>query len=128
MKMIFFIKKMTWQLMWRNVRAVELKATLQLLVIYWFVMCQGRYFQTLLRCFFFPRGRTDGTGQVRFPLSQKKLKKKKKIQSVFGRAICFFTGRCYVYNIFITNHKWLVVIDSNLKLTLRLFFCLNNNN
>ena len=26
---------MTWQLMWRNVGAAELKATLQLLVIYW---------------------------------------------------------------------------------------------
>ena len=36
--------------------------------------------------------------------------------------------RCYVYNIFTTNHRWLVVIGSNLKLTLRLFFCLNNNN
>ena len=36
--------------------------------------------------------------------------------------------RCYVYNIFIINHKWLVVIGSNLKLTLRLLFCLNNSN
>ena len=36
--------------------------------------------------------------------------------------------RCYVYNIFTTNHKWLVVIDSNLNLTLRLFFYPNNNN
>ena len=36
--------------------------------------------------------------------------------------------RCYVHNIFITNHWWLVVIDSNLNLTLRLFFCFNNNN
>ena len=34
----------------------------------------------------------------------------------------------YFYNIFKTNHKWLVVIGSNLKLTLRLFFCPNNNN
>ena len=31
---IFFLKKMTWQLMWRNVRAAGLNATLQLLVIY----------------------------------------------------------------------------------------------
>ena len=31
---IFFKKKITWQLMWRNVGAAELKATLQLLVIY----------------------------------------------------------------------------------------------
>ena len=36
--------------------------------------------------------------------------------------------RCYVYNIFTTNHRWLVVISSNLKLTLRLLFCPNNNN
>ena len=36
--------------------------------------------------------------------------------------------RCYVYNIFTTNNKWLVVIGSNLKLTLRLLFCPNNNN
>ena len=36
--------------------------------------------------------------------------------------------RCYVHNIFTTNYKWLVVISSNLKLTVRLFFCPNNNN
>ena len=36
--------------------------------------------------------------------------------------------RYYGYNIFTTNHKWLVVISSNLKLTLRLLFCPNNNN
>ena len=35
---------------------------------------------------------------------------------------------CYVHNIFITNHSYLVVIDSNLNLTLRLLFCFNNNN
>ena len=29
---------------------------------------------------------------------------------------------CYVYNIFTTNHKWLVIISSNLNLTLRLLF------
>ena len=34
----------------------------------------------------------------------------------------------HFYNIFTTNHMWLVVIDSNLKLTLRLLFCPNNNN
>ena len=34
----------------------------------------------------------------------------------------------YFYNIFITNHEWLVVIGSNLNLTLRLHFWLNNNN
>ena len=32
------------------------------------------------------------------------------------------------YNIFTTNHRWLVVIGSNLKLTARLSFCPNNNN
>ena len=34
----------------------------------------------------------------------------------------------YVYNIFTTNYRWLVVIGSNLNLTLRLLFYLNNNN
>ena len=34
----------------------------------------------------------------------------------------------YFYNIFTTNHRWLVVIGSNLKLTLRLLFYPNNNN
>ena len=29
---------------------------------------------------------------------------------------------------FITNYRWLVVIGSNLNLTLRLLFCPNNNN
>ena len=32
------------------------------------------------------------------------------------------------YNIFTTNHRWLVVIGSNLKLIARLPFCPNNNN
>ena len=32
------------------------------------------------------------------------------------------------YNIFTTNHRWLVIIGSNLKLTTRLHFCSNNNN
>ena len=30
--------------------------------------------------------------------------------------------KCYVYNIFKINHMWLVIISSNLNLTLRLFF------
>ena len=34
----------------------------------------------------------------------------------------------HLYNIFTTNYRWLVVIDSNLYLTLRLLFCPNNNN
>ena len=34
----------------------------------------------------------------------------------------------YFYNIFTTNHKWLVVIGSNLNLTLKLLFYPNNNN
>ena len=33
-KIILFTKRIMWQLMWRNVRAAELNATLQLLVIY----------------------------------------------------------------------------------------------
>ena len=36
--------------------------------------------------------------------------------------------RWYVYNIFITNHKWLIIIDLNLNIILRLLFCPNNNN
>ena len=39
-----------------------------------------------------------------------------------------FLEKCYVHNIFTTNHRWLVVIGSNLNLTLRLLFCPNNNN
>ena len=35
----------------------------------------------------------------------------------------FKNKRCYVHNIFTTNHRWLVVIGSNLNLTLKL---LNN--
>ena len=43
--------------------------------------------------------------------------------------LCIFMfERCYVYNIFTTNHRWLVVIGSNLKLILKLLFCPNNNN
>ena len=34
----------------------------------------------------------------------------------------------HFHNIFTINHRWLVVISSNLNLTLRLFFCPNNNN
>ena len=34
----------------------------------------------------------------------------------------------YFYYIFTTNHRWLVVIDSNLNLPLRLLFFPNNNN
>ena len=30
--------------------------------------------------------------------------------------------KCYVYNIFTINHMWLVIISSNLNLTLRLLF------
>ena len=31
-------------------------------------------------------------------------------------------NKCYVHNIFTTNHMWLVIISSNLNLTLRLLF------
>ena len=30
--------------------------------------------------------------------------------------------RCYIHNIFTTNHEWLVIIGSNLNLALRLLF------
>ena len=30
--------------------------------------------------------------------------------------------KCYVHNIFTINHMWLIIISSNLNLTLRLFF------
>ena len=39
-----------------------------------------------------------------------------------------FEEGSYVHNNFITNHRWIIVIGSNLNLTLKLFFCLNNNN
>ena len=39
-----------------------------------------------------------------------------------------FENYDYVYNIFTTNHRWLVIIGSNFKLTLKLLFYLNNNN
>ena len=30
--------------------------------------------------------------------------------------------KCYVYNIFTINHMWLVIVSSNLNLTLKLHF------
>ena len=33
--------------------------------------------------------------------------------------------KCYVYNIFTTNHRWLVIIGYNLNLSLKLLFCLH---
>ena len=36
----------------------------------------------------------------------------------------FLYERCYIHNIFTTNHMWLVVIGLNLNLTLRLLFVL----
>ena len=42
--------------------------------------------------------------------------------------ISFFKCPQYFYNIFITNHRWLVVTSLNLNLTLRLLFYPNNNN
>ena len=43
----------------------------------------------------------------------------------FMRSVCLAQckERYYVHNIFITNHRWLVVIDLNLNLILRLLFC-----
>ena len=34
----------------------------------------------------------------------------------------------HFYNMFTTNYRWLIIIGSNFKLTLRLFFYPNNNN
>ena len=39
-------------------------------------------------------------------------------KALFG----FFFKMCYVYNNFTTNHRWLVIIGSNLNLALRLLF------
>ena len=36
--------------------------------------------------------------------------------------------KCYVYNIFTINHRYLVVISSNLNLPLNLCICPTNNN
>ena len=39
--------------------------------------------------------------------------------------------RCYIHNIFTINYKWLIIIGSNLNLTLKLLLCLiitTNNN
>ena len=48
----------------------------------------------------------------------------KKINSIYNYLIFsnLTKEKCYVHNIFITNQKWLVVIDSNLNLTLKLLF------
>ena len=40
----------------------------------------------------------------------------------------FFYDKRYIHNIFATNHRWFVVIGSNLNLTLTLLFFPNNNN
>ena len=50
------------------------------------------------------------------------------LKKLWGIETCYIKKkRCYVYNIFTTNYKWLVVICLNLKLTLRLLFYPNNN-
>ena len=40
----------------------------------------------------------------------------------YSSNIYIYIYRCYVYNIFTINHRWLVIISSNLNLTLRLLF------
>ena len=40
----------------------------------------------------------------------------------------FVSREYYIYNIFTIYYRWLIVIGSNLNLTLRLLFCLKNNN
>ena len=54
--------------------------------------------------------------------------KEMKVESRPSGKLYFFKERCYVYNIFTINHRWLVVIGSNFKLTLRLLFYPHNNN
>ena len=49
-------------------------------------------------------------------------------QFLYKKSIYIYIYKYYIHNIFTTNHRWLVVIGSNLNLTLRLFFCSNNNN
>ena len=46
-------------------------------------------------------------------------KKKRRVVRNLGRVK---KKKCYVHNIFTINHMWLVIISSNLNLTLRLFF------
>ena len=48
--------------------------------------------------------------------------------SSIGANTIIIEERCYIYNIFTTNYRWLVVVGSNLKLILRSLFCPNNNN
>ena len=48
--------------------------------------------------------------------------------SSIGANTIIIEEKCYIDNIFTTNHRWLVVIGSNLKLILRLLFCPNNDN
>ena len=49
--------------------------------------------------------------------------KKKKKEACRTLCICkTFFQKCYIYNIFITNHRWFIVISSNLNLPLKLFF------
>ena len=47
-----------------------------------------------------------------------KMGGKKNVVRNLGRV----KKKCYVHNIFTINHIWLVIISSNLNLTLRLFF------
>ena len=48
-----------------------------------------------------------------------KGKKKIVVAKIWGR---IKKKKCYVHNIFTTNHRWLVIISSNLNLTLKLLF------
>ena len=59
-----------------------------------------------------------------FKLSKtiKNIKKKEK-KHTHTHTHFFFFEKCYIHNIFTTNYRWLVVIGSNLNLTLTLIFC-----
>ena len=45
-----------------------------------------------------------------------------KITCIFVCVYIYIYKRCYLYNIFTTNYRWLVVIGSNLKLILNYIF------
>ena len=56
---------------------------------------------------------------------RKKKKKRIVVAEILGRNFFYLKNVLrpqYFYNIFTTNHRWLVVISSNLNLTLRLLF------
>ena len=85
----------------------------------------------MLEIFFFEDWNKCGIDTwVIFSLFGKVVLKRKDIISPLKTSLLAYISeeRCYIYNIFTTNYRWLVVIRLNFKLTLRLLFCPNNNN